>query len=180
MLSGETEVQRWEKACPRSSSRSVAELDAELRSLLDLFLSLIPRECCLPLGTAVPGINWVLGSDWPLLICSEMPQWPTHSSQQGCSHFGSYSPIPTQKVRAQACPTACGAFSWLSFMNCWWGRCGTSAQGLTIRDWGANLAVVCLYLSRDRSLASPSPSPSPLMKGQGNEWDSEMCKPVNI
>lgn len=45
-----------------------------------------------------------------VLICSEMPQWPTHSSQQGCSPFGSYSPIPAQKVWAQACPLPVVAF----------------------------------------------------------------------
>lgn len=58
MLSGEIEVQRWEKACPKSSSSSVAELDKELRSLLNWFPSLILQECCLPLGTAAPGINF--------------------------------------------------------------------------------------------------------------------------
>lgn len=62
MLSEETEVQRWEKACPKSSSTSLAELDAELRSLLNWFPSLILQECCLPLGTAVPRINfWGFG-----------------------------------------------------------------------------------------------------------------------
>lgn len=53
----ETEVRRWETTCLRSASRSAAELDAELRSLLDTFLALIPGERCLPLGAAVPRIS---------------------------------------------------------------------------------------------------------------------------
>jgi len=105
MLSGETEGQRWEEACPRSSSRSVAELDAELRSLLGLFLSLILRECCLPPGTAVPGISWVWGSDRPLCCSAVKCLSDLHTvHSRAVLLLGAIPPAPLGKFGPKPCP----------------------------------------------------------------------------
>lgn len=104
-------MQRWERACPRSSSSSVAELDAELRSLLDLFLFLIPWEFCLSPGTAVPGINPIWGSVWPLrwsaMKCLN-DLYSVHS--RTVRLLGTIPPSPAQKVWAQACPVPAVGF----------------------------------------------------------------------
>lgn len=55
-------MRRWETTCLGSASRSVAELDARLRSLLDSFLALIPQSaaflweqlCPEPTGFGIP------------------------------------------------------------------------------------------------------------------------------